>query len=132
MSHRSESIAFDPLAVTFDKKASGSLNVLLPRGSINLPKCKPRQLRQIVMNEMVVVVQDQLVIARGLSGRAFNRVLWSEMLTFTRNLPAGREVCLSRSSRSVAGLRRRVDTGTGAGGPGSRSWLDASPYTEVS
>jgi hypothetical protein len=32
MSHRSESIAFDPLAVTVDKKASGSLNVLLPRG----------------------------------------------------------------------------------------------------
>src|ERR1700758_4324545 len=59
MRHRSESISPEPFAVTLDQKASGAFNILLAGRLIDLPKRKPRHMRQVMMNQMIVVVQEQ-------------------------------------------------------------------------
>ncbi|CAB3744480.1 hypothetical protein LMG24238_07280 [Paraburkholderia sediminicola] len=67
MRHRSESISREPFAVTVYKKLSRALYVLLPGRFINLPNRKPRHMRQIMMHQMIVVVEDQLNIAHSLA-----------------------------------------------------------------
>jgi hypothetical protein len=63
-SNRSERVKPQPFSVTFDQKAPRSLYVLLPRRFINPPKRKPWHMRQVMMHQMIVVVQEQLGIPR--------------------------------------------------------------------
>jgi hypothetical protein len=68
MRNRSECVKFHPFAVTLDQKASGPFNILLAGRLIDSPQRKPRHMRQVMMNQMIVVVQNQLRIAQSLSG----------------------------------------------------------------
>jgi hypothetical protein len=67
--NRSERVEPQPFAVTLYQKAPRAFYVLLAGGFVDLSERKPRHLRQIVMNGMVVVVQDQLMGERNLTGR---------------------------------------------------------------
>jgi hypothetical protein len=70
MRHRGESITPDPFAVTRYEKASRAFYVLLSGGLIDHPKREPRHLRQVMMNQMIVIVQEQLTIIQSLTRRA--------------------------------------------------------------
>jgi hypothetical protein len=64
----SKRIKPQPLAVTLYQKASRAIDVLLAGRFIDSPECKPRHMRKVVMNRMIVIVQNQLRIAQSLSG----------------------------------------------------------------
>src|ERR1700761_2170306 len=55
----SEHITLHPFAVTLYQKASRAINVLLAGHLIDPPKRTPRHMRQVMMNQRIVVVQKQ-------------------------------------------------------------------------
>ena len=59
MSDRGKRIKPQPLAVTLYQKASRAIDVLLAGRFIDSPECKPRHMRKVVMNCMIVIVQEQ-------------------------------------------------------------------------
>ncbi|WP_408323803.1 LysR family transcriptional regulator [Paraburkholderia nemoris] len=65
-------------------------------------------MRQVVMNQMVVVVQDQLRIAQRLSSWDLMGHCWVKILIPTRNLPAGRYGCLSGRFEASDPLRSSI------------------------
>jgi hypothetical protein len=88
MSDPSEQIAPQPFAITLDQKASRALYIFLPGRFINFPKRKPRHLRQIMMNEVIVVVQNQFRVVESYAGRGSMACHRVRSLNFTRILPA--------------------------------------------
>jgi hypothetical protein len=67
--NQSECVKPQPFAVTVYEKASGAFYVLLPGRFINFRECKPGDMRQVVMDQMVDIVEDQLGGAQSLIGR---------------------------------------------------------------
>src|ERR1700754_4293493 len=56
---RRERVTLRPFAKALYDEAATALDVLLARRLINMPQRKPRHIRQVVMDQVVVVIQKQ-------------------------------------------------------------------------